>query len=224
MYSSVRFLFLEKEIMYIVFEGVVGTGKSTQSKKLADHLRAQHPDRRVELVREPGGTEIAEAIRTLVQGTEFEEEMHAYTDAYLYAAARAQLLHGHIEPLLAEWAIVIADRSFASSLAYQGHTQWLGIDTVWSINQQAVNGVMPDLIIGMDMPVELGYERTYDADGDKRERKKVEFFHTIDEWYRLVAADKRRSDRRSWVDATGSIEEVFNHIQETLIAKGLIDG
>jgi dTMP kinase len=86
--------------MYIAFEGVVGTGKSTQSKKLLAHLQERYPDKHIELVREPGGTPIAEAIRTLVQGTKFDEQMHALTDAYLYAAARAQLLHGHIKPIL----------------------------------------------------------------------------------------------------------------------------
>ena len=78
--------------MYIVLEGVVGTGKTTQAALLKEKFQQVYPEKDVVLVREPGGTEIAEAIRTLVQATEFEEEMHPLTDAYLYAAARAQLL------------------------------------------------------------------------------------------------------------------------------------
>lgn len=210
--------------MYIAFEWVVGTGKSTQSKKLTDYLRAQYPDRHIELVREPGGTPIAEAIRTLVQGTNFDETMHAYTDAYLYAAARAQLLHHTVKPLLDQWAIVISDRTFLSSVAYQWHTQWLGMETIRSINHEATKNLIPDIVIGMDIPVPLWYERTYDADGDKRERKPMDFFYTIDEWYRLVAQDTRIADHRSWVDATGSIDDVFGRIIEALQIKGLLDG
>jgi dTMP kinase len=86
--------------MYIVFEGVVGTGKSTQAKSLLAYLQGKYPEKEVVLVREPGGTAIAESIRTLVQATEFDEEMHALTDAYLYAAARAQLIHTYIKPVL----------------------------------------------------------------------------------------------------------------------------
>ncbi len=173
--------------MYIVFEWVVGTGKSTQSKKLTDRLRGQFPNRRVELVREPWGTEIAEAIRTLVQGTEFGEEMHPLTDAYLYASARAQLLHGHIKPLLDEGAIVVSDRNVASSLAYQWYTQGLGLDTVRDINRQAVGDLLPDAILFMDLDVEVGLGRTFDADGDKREKKKADFFVRVAEGYRAMS-------------------------------------
>lgn len=210
--------------MYIAFEWVVGTGKSTQSKKLADYLRTQYPHRHIELVREPGGTKIAEAIRTLVQWTIFTEDMHPLTDAYLYAAARAQLLHGHIQPLLDQWAIVISDRTFISSVAYQWYTQWLGMDVIWDINKQAVVDMLPDVILAMDMPIEIWYNRTYDADGDKRERKPIDFFYTIDEWYRLTAQDTRIADRRSWIDATGSIDEVFDRVVQVLVTKGIIHG
>ena len=106
--------------MYIVLEGVVGTGKSTQAKKLADYLSTQYPDREIILTREPGGTEIAEAIRILVQATEFKsEEMSPLTDIYLYASARAQLIESLIKPALNRNAIVISDRSFCSSLTIQ---------------------------------------------------------------------------------------------------------
>ena len=87
--------------MYIVFEGIVGSGKSTQSKKLVEHLRATYPDREILHVREPGSTPIAEDIRHLCQGKEWEdEEMHPLTNAYLYAAARAQTLHTIVYPAL----------------------------------------------------------------------------------------------------------------------------
>lgn len=106
--------------MYIVLEGIVGSGKSTQVKKLVDFLSVRFPDREVLSVREPGSTPIAEDIRHLAQRKEWEnEEMSPITNAYLYAAARAQLLDTVIKPALEKGVIVISDRSFLSSLAQQ---------------------------------------------------------------------------------------------------------
>lgn len=86
--------------MYIVFEGVVGTGKTTQSKRLAVYLQEMYPDKTVLRVREPGTGEIADAIRKLVQGTEFGEHMDPLCETYLYAASRAQVLMTKVIPVL----------------------------------------------------------------------------------------------------------------------------
>ncbi len=109
--------------MYIVLEGVVGTGKSTQSRRLVKALEERYPGKEALLVREPGGGPIAEAIRELVQARTFDEDMHPVTDAYLYAAARAQLIQSTIVPVLANGGIVVSDRNVCSSLAYQGRAQ-----------------------------------------------------------------------------------------------------
>ncbi len=109
--------------MYIVLEGVVGTGKTTQAKKLHTYFQALYPEKEVIIVREPGGTEIAETIRNVVQAQLFTEKMHPLTDAYLYASSRAQSLHSLVKPVLDNGGVVIADRSFGSSLAYQGRAQ-----------------------------------------------------------------------------------------------------
>jgi dTMP kinase len=110
--------------MYIVFEGIVGSGKSTQSKKLVEFLREKHGNDKILHVREPGSTPIAEDIRHLCQGKEWEnEQMHPLTNAYLYTAARAQTLHTVVEPALASGQIVVSDRCFLSSCAYQGEAQ-----------------------------------------------------------------------------------------------------
>ena len=85
--------------MYIAFEGIVGTGKSTQSKKLYDFLKEQYPSKEVIWTREPGGTEIAQKIRECVQGTEYGEEMGPVCEAYLYAASRAQALRTVVKPV-----------------------------------------------------------------------------------------------------------------------------
>ena len=110
--------------MYIVFEGIVGSGKSTQSRRLVEFLRQKYGTDAVVHVREPGSTPIAEDIRYLCQGKEWEDEvMHPLTNAYLYAAARAQTLHTVVVPALSAGKIVVSDRSFLSSVAYQGEAQ-----------------------------------------------------------------------------------------------------
>ena len=162
--------------MYIVFEGTVGTGKSTQSKLLVEKLQAHYPDREVIRVREPGKTPIAEAIRTLVQGTEFPEEMDPICEAYLYSAARAQLINTVIKPALARDAIIVSDRSFWSSLSYQGFAKGMSIETIWEINKPIVEDCLADLVIFFDMPVEIGLSRTFDGAGDKHELNGKEFF------------------------------------------------
>lgn len=203
-------------MMYIVFEWVVGTWKTTQSKRLAEYFQTLFPKRNVEYVREPGGTEIAEAIRTLVQGTDFEEEMHPTTDAYLYAAARAQIIHQRIQPALDRGDIVVSDRSFVSSLAYQWHTQGMGIDFVWDLNKHAVGDCLPDVILFMELDVEIGLWRTFDSDGDKWEKNDADFFRRIEQWYHLSAEKSMVRDRWSMVDASGTQDEVFDNILETI--------
>ena len=106
--------------MYIVFEGIVGSGKSTQVKKLVELFHSKYPDKNVIQVREPGSTPIAEDIRHFAQKKEWEnEDMHPLTNAYLYAAARAQTLQTVVKPALERGDIVVSDRSFLSSCAIQ---------------------------------------------------------------------------------------------------------
>lgn len=202
--------------MYIVFEWVVGTWKSTQSKLLHATLQKKYPTKQVILVREPWGTLIAEAIRTLVQWTEFEEPMHPLTDAYLYAAARAQLIHQTIAPVLADGGIVISDRNVCSSLAYQWYTQWLGIERVRTINEEAVKSCVPEYILFMDLDVELGLSRTFDAHGDKRERKTLDFFQQVYAWYMALFSFAPTKDSIHKVDASGSVEEVEKLILDSI--------
>lgn len=199
--------------MYIVLEGVVWAGKTTQAKLLHNYLSNKYPEREVLLVREPGATPIAEAIRKTVQGTDFgDEQMHPLADAYLYAAARAQSLHSLVKPALQQWAIVISDRSFVTSLAYQWYAQWLGITTVWEINQHAVQDCLPDMVLFFDVSVEQGYARTFDASGDKWEKKDVSFFDTVYRGYQELFEFTITKDLMQRIDASGSIDEVHVEI------------
>lgn len=197
---------------YIVFEGVVGTGKSTQSKQLQAYLTHRFPDREVLWTREPGGSEIAEAVRTLVQGTPFQETMDPVCEAYLYASARAQSLRAVVAPVLERGGIVIADRSFLTSVAWQGFGHNLGFDAIWRINEPAVGAYLPDAVLYLDLDAATSMSRTFDAAGDKFEKFPPEFFARCREGYEFLSRHERFNTRWHRIDASGTREEVFARI------------
>lgn len=198
--------------MYIVFEWTVWTGKTTQSKIIAEYFTKQYPDKEVLWVREPGTTEITEAIRTLVQGTVFTEEMDPICEAYLYSAARAQLINTVIKPALDRWAIVISDRSFRSSLSYQWYAKMWSIEMIWEINKPIVEVCLPDIVLFFDMPVDIWLSRTFDGDGDKHELNSKEFFEQAHQWYLQCVKDARFAKKAIIIDALGTKEEVTERI------------
>lgn len=199
--------------MYIVFEGIVGSGKSTQSKKLVEFLRQKLGWDQVIHVREPGSTPIAEDIRHLAQGKEWENEtMHPLTNAYLYAAARAQTLHTVVKPALDAGKIVVSDRSFLSSIAYQWEAQWAGIDTILSINEEAIRDILPDIVFYMDIDVEISLSRTFDAVWDKWEKMGADFFRSIARGYDKCAHLDIMKNRFVRIDANWTLDEVFERI------------
>lgn len=199
--------------MYIVLEWAVWVGKSTQAKLLYKYFTNIYPDKEVLLIREPGATPIAESIRKTVQWTNFgDEQMHPITDAYLYASARAQSLHTLVKPALERWAIVISDRSFATSLAFQWYGQWLGLQTVREINQYAVQELLPDMILFFDMPVEIWYARSFDIHGDKRERKDISFFQLVYNWYQSLFEFHITKNIMHNISAHGSIDQIHHEI------------
>ncbi|MFA6090348.1 MAG: dTMP kinase [Candidatus Gracilibacteria bacterium] len=202
--------------MYIVFEGMVGSGKSTQSKKLFEYLKATYPTRNIIHVREPGSTIIAQEIRLLAQAREFDEDMHPITEAYLYDAARAQLLNTVVKSTIDDGGIVIADRSFVSSLAYQGEARGLGFDMVMDINKEAVGKVLPDLVFSMQIDIDIALSRTFDAAGDKFEKLGREFFEGVQRGYEK--ASKLPILEKAWrtIDSHGTQDEVFAKILAVL--------
>ena len=198
--------------MYISLEWVVGVGKSTQTNLLGERMHNKLW-KEVVTVREPRWTEIAQAIRTLVQATPFEETMHPITDVYLYAAARAQLIQSVIKPSLEQWKVVLSDRCVVSSLTIQWVAQWYGIENVWNINESAVANCLPDIVVFLDLPVEEGLERTFDSENDKFERRPTEFSQKIYEWNMQMFDFEPIQDRIIRVDASWTIEEVFERLK-----------
>jgi dTMP kinase len=125
--------------MFVTFEGLDGSGKSTQARLLADALARDGRD--VVATREPGGTEVGESIRRLLLGG---GDVAPWAEAALFAAARAQLVEEVIAPALARGAHVVCDRYLDSSLAYQGIARGLGLERVLELNRHAIKGLLPD--------------------------------------------------------------------------------
>jgi len=208
--------------MYIVFEGIVGTGKSTLSSMLLEHFKKELPDKEVILTREPGGGEIAEAIRTLVQATQFNEEMHAITTMYLYAASRAQTIQKIVKPVLKRNGIVISDRSFITSLAYQGFGEGLGLEEVLEANRQVIDNTWPDVVLYGDLAPEIALKRTRDRDGDRWETRSTYFFEKVRKGYEEVMKHELFKDKIFKYEIDNDPDVSFDRILTILKNKDLI--
>jgi len=184
--------------MYIVFEGIVASGKTTHSKKLYDYLSNKFPEKEVVWTREPGSTEIAKSVRKLVQATKFNEEMDGICETYLYAASRAQSLIQVVKPILANKGIVVSDRSFITSMAFQGYGRKIGHKIIYEINKTAVDNCIPDLIIFLDLDIDTALKRAVDQDGDKFERLGREFFEKVRKGYLEISKMEMFKDK--WVN------------------------
>jgi dTMP kinase len=168
--------------MFVTFEGIDGSGKTTQVGLLRELLQAR--GREVVATREPGGTELGEGIRELVlHGV----DMTPWAEAALYAAARAELVAEVILPALDRGADVICDRYVDSSLAYQGSGRGLGLDRVLELNLNAVSGLLPETTFLLLVDPETAAQRG-SRNPDRIEREGIEFMRRVDEAYRELAA------------------------------------
>lgn len=193
--------------MFVTFEGVDGSGKSTQAELLRDALAAE--GREVLLTREPGGTEVGERVRELVLDG---PEMTPWAEAALFAAARAELVATVIRPALDRGADVIADRYVDSSLAYQGIARGVGVEHVLELNLHLVQGLMPDITVLLLLdPAEAG--RRVDRP-DRLERAGAAFHRRVDAAYRELA--ERFPERIVAVDASRPADALSELIRERL--------
>jgi dTMP kinase len=171
--------------MFIVLEGIEGSGKSTQARLLADWLAAR--DIPVILTREPGGTQVGEEVRrALLHGG---DDVPARTELLLMLAARAAFVDGVVRPALEGGKVVIADRYELSSFAYQGHGRGLPLDEVRRTNHFATGGLAPDLTLVLDVELTESTARR-SAEGrsaDRIERAGSGFHEAVAKAYRLLA-------------------------------------
>lgn len=205
--------------LFITFEGPDGSGKSTIIKMIAEYFTKHNIP--FVLTREPGGSKIAEMIRNIILDPQNKEIAYT-TEALLYAASRAQHFEDIIKPGLRDNKIVLCDRFIDSSLVYQGIARQLGVDEIMAINQFAIEGVLPDLTIFFDVDPVIGLQRI--AANDNREVNRldlegIDFHKQVYNGYLSIV--KQFNNRFETVDASKSIEEVFN---DTLsIIKGRLD-
>lgn len=197
--------------MFVTFEGIDGSGKSTQARRLAEALEAEGRD--VVLTREPGGTELGERLRSLVL---HGEAVAPWTEAALFAAARAQLVAEVVRPALARGAAVLCDRFLDSSLAYQGIARGLGLDAVYDLNRPVLGGLLPDRTFLLLIPVAEALRRST-TPPDRIEREGVEFLERVDRAYRELA--EAYPDRIVALDATRPAEILGGQIRDELRAR-----
>jgi dTMP kinase len=181
----------------ITIEGLDGAGKSTLTEGLARELAARGVA--VELLREPGGVEASERIRSLVKDPELA--IGARAEALLYAAARAQLVEERLAPLLEEGRLVLLDRFLDSSLAYQGAGRELGVEAVREINRFAIAGIEPDRTLLLRIAPSAGRarQRGRSPEPDRLEREDESFFERTAAAYEEIA--RREPGRVRVLDA-----------------------
>jgi dTMP kinase len=188
--------------MFITFEGPDGSGKTTQVQQTVVALRAKGYD--VLLTREPGGTAIGDQIREVLHNLE-NTDMHPRAELLLYNASRAQLVEEAIRPQLARGGLVVCDRFYDSTLAYQGYGHGLDLDTLRTIITFATGGLKPNLTLYLDISPEDGLQRRLSAVAKGEEWNRLDdmemaFHRRVREGYHnLIAAEPER-----WVCINGA--------------------
>jgi dTMP kinase len=226
--------------VFIAFEGVEGSGKSTQVRTLASLLENAGCD--VLVTREPGGPAVAERIRDVLLDPA-SGDMDARTEALLYAAARAEHVRRVVAPALHDDKVVLCDRFIDSSLAYQGFARELGEHDVLEINRWAVDGLLPDVVVLLDLDADEGLRRVRGraeerarqartrADGprplrlgdgwrdqassDRLESEDPEFHRRVAAGYRELA--RRSADRFVIIDGGADAETIARQVREALV-------
>lgn len=201
--------------MFISFEGIDGVGKSTQLESLQEFLISR--GHKVLRTLEPGGTELGQEIRHLLLHRKGDVAPRA--EALLYAADRAHHVATKIRPALERGEIVLTDRYFDSSVAYQGAARDLDVNQVRDISLWAVDNLVPDLTILLDLPAEDAMQRRSKTgtEPDRLEREKVEFFERA----RLMYLELAKEKRFLVVDANQSVDQIQASIRARLAELGI---
>ncbi|HTB83500.1 MAG TPA: dTMP kinase [Candidatus Sulfotelmatobacter sp.] len=202
--------------LFITFEGTEGCGKSTQVRLLADRL--QSLGHRVRMLREPGGTPIGEEIRHTLKHSKQNTAMTAEAELLLMNASRAQLVREIIRPALANNEIVICDRFYDSTTAYQGHGRGMDLAQVKTVIDFAVGDTRPDVTLFLHVPTDISTERLRSRQAtlpfirDRFEEADQKFFERVAHGFGAVAASE--PDRVKFVNGNQAVEHVCAKVWE----------
>jgi len=205
----------------VVFEGAEGAGKTTQLKRLADWIAARGRD--VVTVREPGGTVLGDEIRRILLDP--ASDITPRAEALLFMASRAQLVERMIRPALERGAIVLVDRFFLSTYAYQGRGRGIPEDALRAANAMATGDLVPDITLLLTLPVEDGLARAMDRGGhDRMERADLGFHERVARAFADFAMPAWQATHMECgeivpVDGRGAEREVFARVLAALAAR-----
>jgi len=201
--------------MFITFEGIDFCGKSTQVELLKKFLLENKKE--VEIIREPGGTEISEIIRPILLDKK-HYKMFMETEIFLFSAARAQLVREKIRPYLDKNIFVISDRFHDSTTAYQGYGRGISLELVKHINSLAIGDTIPDITFFIDIPVEEAEKRKQAKKRlrlDRIETSDSEFYNRVRNGYITLSENEKRFIR---IDGLKTIEEIHNEIVKVILS------
>ncbi len=199
----------KRKALFVTFEGIDGCGKSTQLKLTADYLSWR--GYKVKTMREPGSTALSEKIRDIL--LDVKSRMTDVTELLLYEAARAEVTACEIAPLLKSGHIVLCDRFYDSTTAYQGYGRGLDIKMVRSLHRVAVGDISPDLTFVFDLPLPLAASRM----GTQRDRLEAQpraFHRRVREGFVEIA--RKESRRVKLIDADQTVDSVFKDLKKYL--------
>lgn len=206
---------------FIVFEGVEGSGKSTQAERVSRHLR--EIGRTSVFTKEPGGTPLSDRIRAILLDPA-EDGMDPLTELLLYSASRRQHVVDVIRPSIEHGAVVLCDRFTDATIAYQGYGRGLNLDRLREINHWVTDGLTPDLTVILDLPEDVGLSRARSRNAEqdlelesRLEGEDLRFHRRVREGYLSMAEES--PERYALVPADGSEDEVYARVMETLTTR-----
>ena len=202
--------------LFITFEGPDGCGKTSIINLIKEYYKNNE---KIIFTREPGGTKISEKIREIILSNEYDN-MSPRTEALLYSASRAQHIDELVKPNLEKGNVVISDRFVLSSLAYQGGGRELGVENVKKINDFAIDGINPDMIIFFYVdPLTTLKRKSLNENADRLELSGDDFHSRVYDTYMELLEDLKNDKVLRKVDATKSMDEVFENVKNIIDEK-----
>lgn len=200
-------------MLIISFEGIDGSGKTTQINLLKKRLETDGID--VRLFREPGGTELSEVIRGILLNPEIE--INSVTELLLFSSARSQLIAEKVKPFLANEGVIILDRFFDSTVAYQGYGRGsVSLEQIYQLNKIASHGITPDITFYLRVDLETAEKRRSNLSKDRMERSGDDFYRNVIHGFDVIS---KSEPRFSELDASLEIEDIHDKIWNHVILK-----